>query len=154
MDNSPDRSIICCWQLANIAQYLSHFNGGTSFSILTQRWNLNRVFIPMWHLPQRYSGEVWTEKPRNTKTQHIAGLFAMGRNNWPKKTSFAIFNIFKTKKTGDHEDTWDDSLKAYKVFPSDQDGVRWAVAEPGIDKRASAYIDSITNRWNHVDIED
>ncbi|KAL8205935.1 hypothetical protein R6Q57_009486 [Mikania cordata] len=78
----------------------------------------------------------------------------MGRNNWQKKTSFAIFNIFKTKKTGDHEDTWDDSLKAYKVFPSDQDGVRWAVAEPGIDKRASAYIDSITNRWNHVDIAD
>ncbi|KAL8237398.1 hypothetical protein R6Q59_018479 [Mikania micrantha] len=130
MDNSPDRSIICCWQLANIAQYLSHFNGGTSFSILTQSDILEKFGL------------------------RSPGLFAMGRNNWQKKTSFAIFNIFKTKKTGDHEDAWDDSLKAYKVFPSDQDGVRWAVAEPGIDKRASAYIDSITNRWNHVDIED
>lgn len=78
----------------------------------------------------------------------------MGINNWQKKTSFAILNIFKTKKTrGDRDDAWDDSLKAYKVFPSDQDGVRW-VAEPGIDKRAGAYIDTITNRWNHVDIAD
>ncbi|KAK1440501.1 hypothetical protein QVD17_06329 [Tagetes erecta] len=78
----------------------------------------------------------------------------MGRTNWPKKTPFAILNIFKTKKTkGDHEDVWDDSLKAYKVFPSDQDGVRW-VAEPDIDKRAGAYIDTLTNRWNHVDIAD
>ncbi|CAI9303343.1 unnamed protein product [Lactuca saligna] len=54
----------------------------------------------------------------------------MGRNSWQKKTSYAILNIFKAKKTrGDEEDAWDDSLKAYKVFPSDQDGVRW-VAEP------------------------
>ncbi|KAI3770631.1 hypothetical protein L6452_01771 [Arctium lappa] len=78
----------------------------------------------------------------------------MGRSSWQKKTSFAILNIFKTKKAqGDQEDAWDDSLKAYKVFPSDQDGVRW-VAEPGIDKRASAYINSITDRWSHLDVAD
>ncbi|KAL4556331.1 hypothetical protein LXL04_038979 [Taraxacum kok-saghyz] len=78
----------------------------------------------------------------------------MGRTGWQKKTSYAILNMFKGKKTrGDQEDTWDDSIKAYKVFPSDQDGVRW-VAEPGIDKRASAYIDSTTNKWNHLDISD
>lgn len=77
----------------------------------------------------------------------------MGRaSNWQKKTSFTIINIFKIMKLGGHqEDGWDDHVKACKVFSSDQDGSRW-VAEPGIDKRAGAYIDNITNRWNHVDI--
>lgn len=77
----------------------------------------------------------------------------MGRaSNWQKKTSFTIINIFKIMKPGGHqEDGWDDHVKACKVFSSDQDGSRW-VAEPGIDKRAGAYIDNITNRWNHVDI--
>lgn len=74
----------------------------------------------------------------------------MGRNSWHKKTSFTIINMFKPKNTGYQED---DYVKAYKVFSSDQDGVRW-VAEPGIDKRAGAFIDNITNRWNHVDIAD
>ncbi|KAK9054788.1 hypothetical protein SSX86_025867 [Deinandra increscens subsp. villosa] len=68
--------------------------------------------------------------------------------SWQKKSSFTIINMFKTKKTNQD----DDYLQAYKVFSSDQDGVRNWVAEPGIDKAAGAYIDNITNRWNHVDI--
>lgn len=80
---------------------------------------------------------------------------AMGRtSSWQQKTSFAILNIFKTKKVqGNQQEDWDNHEKALKVFSSDQDGLRW-VAEPGIDKRAGAYIDNITNRWNHLDITD
>ncbi|KAL4556332.1 hypothetical protein LXL04_038980 [Taraxacum kok-saghyz] len=78
----------------------------------------------------------------------------MGRNKWQKKPSFTILNIFKAKKARGNEDAeWEEYVKAYKVFSSDQDGVRW-VAEPGIDKRAGAYIDNITNRWNHLGITD
>ncbi|KAD1430137.1 hypothetical protein E3N88_42839 [Mikania micrantha] len=51
----------------------------------------------------------------------------MGRNSWQKKPSFTFLNMFKPKKTGDPDD---DYVKAYKVFSSDQDGIRW-VAEPG-----------------------
>ncbi|KAL7585018.1 hypothetical protein Lser_V15G44857 [Lactuca serriola] len=78
----------------------------------------------------------------------------MGRNSWHKKPSFTILNIFKGKKAkGNEEVEWDDYVKAYKVFSSDQDGARW-VAQPGIDKRAGAYIDSITGGWNHLSIAD
>ncbi|KAE9446732.1 hypothetical protein C3L33_21379, partial [Rhododendron williamsianum] len=41
------------------------------------------------------------------------------------------------------DSSWDaDSMKYYKVWPSDEDRGRY-VAEPGIDRKASAYIDRI-----------
>ncbi|KAI3701844.1 hypothetical protein L6452_27232 [Arctium lappa] len=75
----------------------------------------------------------------------------MGGHKSQKKSSFSFFGIFKVKKSQRGEDTWDDSMKAYKVYPSDQDSAgRWA--DPRIDSKASAYIDTITNKWNHVEI--
>nr|GEV57289.1 ribonuclease H-like domain-containing protein [Tanacetum cinerariifolium] len=48
-------------------------------------------------------------------------------------------------------DTWEDSMKAYEVYPSDQDRAGcWA--DPRIDSKASAYIDTITNKWNHIEV--
>lgn len=76
----------------------------------------------------------------------------MGKRRQVKKYSLAFFSIFKSKNVRGLEDKmWDDSVKAYKVYRSDQDGVRW-VSDPGIDKKASAYIDSRTSRWNNLDI--
>ncbi|GKA66920.1 hypothetical protein Tco_0766728 [Tanacetum coccineum] len=75
----------------------------------------------------------------------------MGGYKSQRKTSFSFSGIFKHKKsqTGG-EDTWEDSIKAYKVYPSDQDRAGcWA--DPRIDNKASAYIDTITNKWNHVE---
>ncbi|KAK1430126.1 hypothetical protein QVD17_12660 [Tagetes erecta] len=77
----------------------------------------------------------------------------MGGHNSQRKSSFSFFGIFKHKKSHKvgWEDTWDDSMKAYKVYPSDQDRAgRWA--DPRIDSKASVYIDTITNRWNHVEV--
>ncbi|KAL8254983.1 hypothetical protein R6Q59_033204 [Mikania micrantha] len=74
----------------------------------------------------------------------------MGKSKQVKKNSFSFFNILKSKKLRQEVAMWDDSLKAHKVYPSDQDGVRW-VSEPGIDRKASAYIDSRTSIWNNLD---
>ncbi|KAD4179715.1 hypothetical protein E3N88_28306 [Mikania micrantha] len=77
----------------------------------------------------------------------------MGANKSQRKSSFSLFGIFKQKKShkGGSDDTWDDSMKAYKVYPSDQDRAGfWA--DPRIDSKASAYIDTITNKWNHVEV--
>ncbi|KAL6515731.1 hypothetical protein OROHE_018421 [Orobanche hederae] len=72
----------------------------------------------------------------------------MARDKKQKKTFFSLFNLFKRRasrvRRGD--DTGDEYVKAYKVYPSDEDKGRW-VAEPGIDKKASAYISSITAKW-------
>ncbi|GJZ20641.1 hypothetical protein Tco_0557231 [Tanacetum coccineum] len=57
-------------------------------------------------------------------------------------------NIKEANRRGD--DTWEDSMKAYKVYPSDQDRAGYW-ADPRIDSKASAYIDTITNKWNHVE---
>ncbi|KAJ0509436.1 hypothetical protein HanRHA438_Chr11g0503831 [Helianthus annuus] len=70
----------------------------------------------------------------------------MGKRKQLKKYSLAFFSIFKSKKVRGEDVMLDESLKAYRVYRSDQDGVRW-VSEPGIDRKASAYIDSQTNRW-------
>ncbi|KAI3770628.1 hypothetical protein L6452_01768 [Arctium lappa] len=87
----------------------------------------------------------------NKEQTSRGGYPIMGRSSWQKKTSLAILKMFKPKKAQE-DDQWDDHyVKAYKVFSSDQDGAR-GVAEPGIDKRAGAYIDNITNRWNHLEI--
>lgn len=54
-------------------------------------------------------------------------------------------NIFKAKgpRKGDSEGSWDDSSRYYKVWPSDFDRAGRCVAQPGIDRKASAYIDKI-----------
>ncbi|GJT39745.1 ribonuclease H-like domain-containing protein [Tanacetum coccineum] len=55
----------------------------------------------------------------------------------------------KTRQSGD--EYWDDSMKAYKVYPSDQDSAgRWA--DPRIDRKASDYIHDRTNKWNSIEI--
>ncbi|CAI9293993.1 unnamed protein product [Lactuca saligna] len=77
----------------------------------------------------------------------------MGGHKTQRKSSLSFFGIFKIKKShrGGGNDTWDDSMKAYKVYPSDQDKAgRWA--DPRIDNKASVYIDTITNKWNHVEV--
>ncbi|PWA55256.1 hypothetical protein CTI12_AA427910 [Artemisia annua] len=65
----------------------------------------------------------------------------MAKAKQQKKSFFSLFSIFKSKKIRGDERRFDDCIKAYRVFPSDQDGVHW-VAEPGIDRKASSYIDS------------
>ncbi|KAG6408630.1 hypothetical protein SASPL_131648 [Salvia splendens] len=67
-----------------------------------------------------------------------------GNGNGRQQKKFSLFGLFKSKKSkrGDA----DDYVKAYKVYPSDEDRGRW-VAEPGIDKKAAAYITLTTNKW-------
>lgn len=76
-----------------------------------------------------------------------------GNKRQIKKSSsspFSVFNIFKTKRSSRKvEDTSDEHVKAYKVFPSEEDRDRW-VAKPGIDRIATSYIDTITKEWNRV----
>ncbi|KAM7474393.1 hypothetical protein LguiB_021636 [Lonicera macranthoides] len=75
-----------------------------------------------------------------------------GNNRHIKKSSnssFSVFNIFKTKRPRKVEDASDEYVKAYKVFPSDEDRDRW-VANPRIDKIATSYIDTITKEWSRV----
>lgn len=76
----------------------------------------------------------------------------MGGNKY-KKLSLSIFGIFKHKDSHREgsDDAWDDSIKAYKVYPSDQDRAGYW-ADPRIDNKASAYIETITNKWNHVEL--
>ena len=65
----------------------------------------------------------------------------MGGNK--QKKSFSFFSFFKKgRKDQDYsysagEDVWS---TRNKVYPSDEDNIRRVVAEPGIDKRASAFI--------------
>ncbi|GJX42957.1 hypothetical protein Tco_0259633 [Tanacetum coccineum] len=71
----------------------------------------------------------------------------MAKTKQQQKSFFSLFSIFKSKKIRGDEGRFDDCIKAYRVYSSDQDGVHW-VAEPGIDRKASSYIDSITTMWN------
>ncbi|KAH7834665.1 hypothetical protein Vadar_018389 [Vaccinium darrowii] len=60
----------------------------------------------------------------------------------PSSTAYAVLNMFKTKRVSSRkveDSSWDDSMRYYKVWPSDEDRGRY-VAEPGIDRKASAYI--------------
>ncbi|KAL3620710.1 hypothetical protein CASFOL_035622 [Castilleja foliolosa] len=70
-----------------------------------------------------------------------------------KKNSFSLFSLFKGKssksRSGDDEYYRDEYVKAYKVYRSDEDRGRW-VAEPGIDRKASAYITHTTDRWEKL----
>ncbi|CAI9261188.1 unnamed protein product [Lactuca saligna] len=91
--------------------------------------------------------------PRRARIQEAKKLISakqeMGGN---KKSFFSFFSIFRSKKSATGgDDTWDEAVKAYKVYPSDQDrGGRWA--DPRIDSKASAYIDDRTNKWNTNDV--
>ncbi|KAI3951717.1 hypothetical protein MKW98_013775 [Papaver atlanticum] len=53
----------------------------------------------------------------------------------------SIFSIFKSSRSSSYmEDMgWDDAVNVRKVRPSDDDKGRW-VAEPDIDRKASAFI--------------
>ncbi|GMH10405.1 hypothetical protein Nepgr_012246 [Nepenthes gracilis] len=58
-----------------------------------------------------------------------------------QRTSFSILKIFKPKAPASNANAvaWDEPQPPSKVFPSDEDRGYW-VAEPGIDKKASAFI--------------
>ncbi|KAI3862742.1 hypothetical protein MKW92_043785 [Papaver armeniacum] len=53
----------------------------------------------------------------------------------------SIFSIFKSSRSSSYMDDmgWDDAVNVRKVRPSDDDKGRW-VAEPDIDRKASAFI--------------
>ncbi|CAA0816566.1 Unknown protein [Striga hermonthica] len=69
-----------------------------------------------------------------------------------KKSSFSsLFTLFKGlgSRGRARDEARDEYVKAYKVYPSDEDRGRW-VAEPGIDKKASAYISLTTDKWEKL----
>ncbi|CAK9150931.1 unnamed protein product, partial [Ilex paraguariensis] len=72
---------------------------------------------------------------------------AMGGNSRQKSSTnpFALFSFFKLKSSRPRKFE-DDSMKAYRVWPSDQDRGRY-VADPGIDRRADEYIAGRTESW-------
>ncbi|WOG82731.1 hypothetical protein DCAR_0101899 [Daucus carota subsp. sativus] len=76
----------------------------------------------------------------------------MGGSNRQKK-SFGLFSIFRSTRTrrGKDMNGTDDFVKLYKVYRSDEDRGHW-VAEPGIDKKASAYIAKSQRNWNLADV--
>ncbi|KAD4179721.1 hypothetical protein E3N88_28312 [Mikania micrantha] len=59
----------------------------------------------------------------------------------------------KARRGGYNDQSWDEPMKAYKVmYHGDQDRTeRWPV-DPGVDRKASAYINDRTNKWNNVEI--
>ncbi|KAL1566080.1 hypothetical protein AAHA92_01727 [Salvia divinorum] len=74
----------------------------------------------------------------------------MGAGN-KKKSSFSLARLFKGKSCRSREmEVRDECVKAYKVYPSDEDRGRW-VAEPGIDEKASAYISLTTHKWGKLE---
>ncbi|CAN4110865.1 unnamed protein product [Withania somnifera] len=68
-----------------------------------------------------------------------------------KISGFSFFGLFKSKNSSRREDYYsrEDCVKAYKVWPSDEDraGHQW-VAQPGIDKMASIFISDRTAKWS------
>ncbi|KAM7484885.1 hypothetical protein LguiA_000894 [Lonicera macranthoides] len=62
----------------------------------------------------------------------------MGRNKRQGKSFFSMFVACCTSGSGD--DTWDDGVYTRRVCPSEEDTGRWRTAEPGIDRKASAFI--------------
>ncbi|XVF05883.1 hypothetical protein REPUB_Repub06bG0000400 [Reevesia pubescens] len=66
----------------------------------------------------------------------------MGGNK--HKKSFSFFSFFKAKKGRKDQDysysAGEDVGSTRKVYPSDEDNARRVVAEPGIDKKATAFI--------------
>ncbi|KAL3814603.1 hypothetical protein ACJIZ3_015871 [Penstemon smallii] len=70
--------------------------------------------------------------------------FLLSCFNGNNKSSSSSSSSRRSSRRGDG----DDYIKAYKVYPSDEDRGRW-VGEPGIDRKASAYISSTTDKWNN-----
>ncbi|GFY89128.1 hypothetical protein Acr_06g0010680 [Actinidia rufa] len=73
----------------------------------------------------------------------------MGGNNRQQKKSsssclFSFFNMFKAKRSSKEveDNSRDDPVRYHKLWPSDEDR-GWCVAEPGIDRKATTYIDKI-----------
>nr|GMD43854.1 hypothetical protein BC332_33839 [Ipomoea batatas] len=73
-----------------------------------------------------------------------------------KKSSFSFFGMFKSKpskKVWSGEDYPRDEMvvNAYKTWRSDEDrGTMW-VAEPGIDSKATLFINGKTKFWSNSD---
>ncbi|XP_010546776.1 PREDICTED: uncharacterized protein LOC104818754 [Tarenaya hassleriana] len=67
----------------------------------------------------------------------------MGGNNnrsHSKRSSFSLLSFFKPRRSHRVEhDSWDDVVYTRKAWASDEDKRYW-VAEPGIDRKASAFI--------------
>ena len=76
----------------------------------------------------------------------------MGGHKSQRKSFVSFFGMFEHKKSQrGGEDTWEDST--YKVYPSDQDRAGcWA--DPHIDSKASAYIDTMKNKWEYGEVSD
>ena len=69
-------------------------------------------------------------------------------NNRQKKSSSSVFNLFKLKRNRRVDDyAMEDAPSARRVWPSDEDRVRW-VAEPGIDQKAADFIARVHRNIN------
>ncbi|KAK3415943.1 hypothetical protein EUGRSUZ_H01334 [Eucalyptus grandis] len=64
----------------------------------------------------------------------------MGGNNGQKKSSssFLLMSMFKPRRAR-RDDAWEGNVSSKKIYPSDYDKDRY-VAEPRIDKKATAFI--------------
>ncbi|KAE8714266.1 Phosphatase methylesterase 1 [Hibiscus syriacus] len=60
-------------------------------------------------------------------------------------SSFSIFSIFASCCSNGADDMSEDGIYVRRTWRSDEDGRRWT-AEPGIDRRASAFIDRFRTR--------
>ncbi|KAK4282679.1 hypothetical protein QN277_014026 [Acacia crassicarpa] len=63
-----------------------------------------------------------------------------GNKNKPSFSFLSIYNIFRSKKKGVYHDGYDNGMKNIKIWPSDEDAGRWAMADPAIDTKAAAFI--------------
>ncbi|KAJ8767899.1 hypothetical protein K2173_020839 [Erythroxylum novogranatense] len=65
----------------------------------------------------------------------------MGAGRHRRKSSFSLFNIFKSCCSHGSDDMMseDGFYEGIRICRSDEDGRRW-IGEPGIDGRASAFI--------------
>lgn len=62
----------------------------------------------------------------------------------------AFFSIFSTS-TANYKKSRSaaDIMRPQKVWPSDEDGGRWGVGRPGIDRDASHYIGGVKDKFNN-----
>ncbi|EOY06954.1 hypothetical protein QQP08_013256 [Theobroma cacao] len=62
-----------------------------------------------------------------------------------KHSSFSIFSIFTSCCSNGGDDMSEEGIYVRRIWRSDEDGRRWT-AEPGIDRKASAFIDRFRTR--------
>ncbi|KFK37998.1 hypothetical protein AALP_AA3G057000 [Arabis alpina] len=64
-----------------------------------------------------------------------------GNNRSHSNKRFSLFSLFKTRRSHrvEVDDSWNDVVYTRKALASDEDKRYW-VAEPGIDRKASAFI--------------